>query len=67
MSLKGQEEAPFRQTAMGFFMPNEAGECDMDDTLKKRTLFVNGGARRSQYGEVSEAMFLTQGFVCETA
>ena len=27
---------------------------------------VHGGARRSQYGEVSEAMFLTQGFVYET-
>ena len=39
----------------------------MDDTVKKRTLMVHGGARRSQYGEVSEAMFLTQGFVYETA
>ena len=27
---------------------------------------VHGGARRRQYGEVSEAMFLTQGFVYET-
>ena len=39
----------------------------MDDTLKKRTSMVHGGARSSQYGEVSEAMFLTQGFVYETA
>ena len=39
----------------------------MDDTVKKRTLMVHGGARRSQYGEVSEAMFLTQGFVYDTA
>ena len=39
----------------------------MDDTFKKRTLMVHGGTRRSQYGEVSEAMFLTQGFVYETA
>lgn len=32
-----------------------------------RTKLVHGGTRRSQYGEVSEAMFLTQGFVYETA
>lgn len=35
--------------------------------LKKRTLAVHSGIRRSQYGEVSEAIFLTQGFVYETA
>ncbi len=33
----------------------------------KRTQAVHGGIRRSQYGEVSEAIFLTQGFVYETA
>lgn len=33
----------------------------------KRTAAVHGGIRRSQYGEVSEAIFLTQGFVYETA
>jgi len=32
-----------------------------------RTLAVHGGTRRSQYGEVSEALFLTQGFVYDTA
>lgn len=32
-----------------------------------RTNLVHGGTRRSQYGEVSEAMFLTQGFVYDTA
>ncbi|MEM1363246.1 MAG: O-succinylhomoserine sulfhydrylase [Pseudomonadota bacterium] len=32
-----------------------------------RTNLVHGGTRRSQYGEVSEALFLTQGFVYETA
>lgn len=36
-------------------------------TKDKRTLAVHGGTRRSQYGEVSEAMFLTQGFVYDTA
>lgn len=35
--------------------------------LGARTRAVHGGTRRSQYGEVSEAMFLTQGFVYDTA
>ncbi len=34
---------------------------------KKRTKAVHGGVRRSQYNEVSEAIFLTQGFVYDTA
>ena len=32
-----------------------------------RTRAVHGGTRRSQYGEVSEAIFLTQGFVYDSA
>jgi O-succinylhomoserine sulfhydrylase len=36
-------------------------------TLSPRTRAVHAGTRRSQYGEVSEAMFLTQGFVYESA
>jgi len=36
-------------------------------TMSKRTRAVHGGVRRSQYNEVSEAIFLTQGFVYETA
>ena len=32
-----------------------------------RTKLVHGGIRRSQYNEVSEAIFLTQGFVYENA
>ncbi|MEL6609588.1 MAG: O-succinylhomoserine sulfhydrylase [Pseudomonadota bacterium] len=36
-------------------------------TLDKRTLAVHAGTRRSQYGEVSEAIFLTQGFVYDSA
>ncbi len=35
--------------------------------LSKRTRAVHAGIRRSQYGEVSEAIFLTQGFVYDTA
>lgn len=34
---------------------------------KKRTKAVHTGIRRSQYNEVSEAIFLTQGFVYDTA
>ena len=32
-----------------------------------RTKLVHAGTRRSQYNEVSEAIFLTQGFVYDTA
>ena len=38
----------------------------MDD-WRKQTRAVHAGTRRSQYGEVSEAIFLTQGFVYDTA
>lgn len=39
----------------------------MKNDLKPRSLAIHAGARRSQYGEVSEAMFLTQGFVYDSA
>jgi len=39
----------------------------MTDTWNTRTKLVHAGTRRSQYGEVSEAIFLTQGFVYPTA
>ena len=32
-------------------------------TLRPRTQLVHGGAMRSAFGETSEALFLTQGFV----
>ncbi|MEL7344738.1 MAG: PLP-dependent transferase, partial [Pseudomonadota bacterium] len=35
--------------------------------FKPRTKLVHGGTRRSQYGEVAEAIFLTQGFVYDSA
>ena len=35
----------------------------MSEDWSPRTRLVHGGARRSQYGETSEAIFLTQGFV----
>ncbi len=39
----------------------------MSTDWNTRTKLVHSGIRRSQYGEVSEAIFLTQGFVYETA
>lgn len=39
----------------------------MSESWKKRTNAVHGGTRRSQYGEVSEAIFMTQGFVYDSA
>ena len=37
------------------------------DGWKPRTLLVHEGSRRSQYGEMAEAIFLTQGFVYPSA
>lgn len=52
----------------GFFVPEGAGESKtMTKDLNPRTRAVHTGTRRSQYGEVSEAIFLTQGFVYESA
>ncbi|MEJ6402489.1 O-succinylhomoserine sulfhydrylase [Yoonia sp. 2307UL14-13] len=39
----------------------------MSDTWNKRTKAVHAGIRRSQYNEVSEAIYMTQGFVYDTA
>ncbi|MEX0278465.1 MAG: O-succinylhomoserine sulfhydrylase [Ruegeria sp.] len=39
----------------------------MSESWNKRTQAVHGGIRRSQYNEVSEAIYLTQGFVYESA
>lgn len=39
----------------------------MSDEWKKRTALVHGGTARSHWGEVSEGIFLTQGFVYDTA
>ena len=35
-------------------------------TLRKATRLVHGGTMRSSFGETSEALFLTQGYVYET-
>ncbi len=39
----------------------------MTNDWKTRTKLVHEGIRRSQYGEMSEAIFLTQGFVYDSA
>ena len=39
----------------------------MERDWSTRTRMVHGGTRRSQYGEMSEALFLTQGFVYDSA
>ncbi|WP_121064168.1 O-succinylhomoserine sulfhydrylase [Chachezhania antarctica] len=39
----------------------------MSKDWNKRTAAVHGGTRRSQYGELSEAIFLTQGFAYDSA
>ncbi|QCO57091.1 O-succinylhomoserine sulfhydrylase (plasmid) [Pseudorhodobacter turbinis] len=39
----------------------------MAKTWKTRTQLVHEGSRRSQYGEMAEAIFMTQGFVYESA
>jgi O-succinylhomoserine sulfhydrylase len=67
----------------GFLLPAEgqARSARMTDTSQKpgpktanfdsawspETLLVHGGTLRSQFGETSEAMFLTQSFVYDTA
>lgn len=40
---------------------------DTNRTLSARTRLVHGGANRSHHGEMSEAMFLTQGFAYPNA
>lgn len=48
-------------------MPDDQKPLSPKITRNVRTRLVHDGIRRSQYGEVSEAMFLTQGFVYDTA
>lgn len=46
-----------------FYWSAGPGQGGMSDNWGKRTKLVHHGARRSQYGEVAEAIYLTQGFV----
>ena len=62
---------PFRLAASGVFCcpakRREKKEYDMSKDWSNSTKAVHGGIRRSQYGEVSEAIFMTQGFVYDSA
>jgi O-succinylhomoserine sulfhydrylase len=48
---------------VGFFCATK----EVQMTRDKRTLAVHAGTRRSQYSEMSEAIFMTQSFVYESA
>ena len=69
--LKGQDESPLSlDRVWGFFMPVPSGRKEdetMNNDWNPSTKAVHAGTRRSQYGEVSEAIFLTQGFVYDSA
>ncbi len=43
------------------------GPKQLPENARPRTTAIHGGTRRSQYNEVSEAIFLTQGFVYDNA
>jgi len=45
-------------------MPNDS---NLPATLRPATLLVHGGTERSQWGETDEALFLTSGFVYDSA
>jgi O-succinylhomoserine sulfhydrylase len=47
-------------------VPNKGLSHD-PETWREATRLVHGGTLRSQFGETSEALFLTQGFVYDTA
>ncbi len=51
----------------GWGMKDASQDDRRNSTWSKRTRAVHAGTRRSQYGELSEAMFLTQGFVYDSA
>jgi len=56
--------APMPLSGIGVFSCLKEGTMDK---WTRRTRAVHAGTRRSQYGEVSEALFLTQGFVYDSA
>ena len=58
------------QIKQGAAAASAGGAVDAADFMrdrKPRTRLVHAGARRSQYGETSEALFLTQGFLYPSA
>ena len=63
---EARQSAPASKTGAFCWAIARKGRCGMQDWSPK-TKLVHAGARRSQYGEVSEAIYLTQGFVYESA
>lgn len=54
-------------TGSGVFRGDGPEVNNMTNEWNTRTALVHGGTARSQWGEVSEAIFLTQGFVYDSA
>ncbi len=48
-------------------MAEKQGHTNRSDTWKPATALVHGGTTRSQFGEMSEAMYLTSGYAYDTA
>src|SRR5688572_21420930 len=48
-------------------MTNKSADAANPETWSPETLLVHGGTLRSPFGETSEAVFLTQSFVYDTA
>lgn len=47
-------------------MSSQPPKSELPNVLRPATRLVHGGTMRSQFGETSEALFLTQGYVYET-
>ncbi|CAN0654141.1 O-succinylhomoserine sulfhydrylase [Nitratireductor aquimarinus] len=50
-----------------FLLGKEAMTDHFEDNWKPQTTLVHGGVTRSHFGETSEALYLTQGFVYDSA
>jgi O-succinylhomoserine sulfhydrylase len=66
--VPGQDIFPAGFLLAEFDRPKEAHmSASSDRNYRPETRLVHAGTLRSQFGETSEALFLTQGFVYETA
>lgn len=55
------------RSRLGFFIGPRPGRGKTVRNWNSKTKLVHSGAKRSQFGELSEAIFLTQGFVYASA
>src|SRR5271163_805065 len=51
----------------GFFVERTMREDDPVKKWRPRTMAVRGGTARSHYGETAEALFMTSGYVYDSA